>query len=93
MIHLAELIEEEMQERGWTMNDLIMNMGPFFDEKDWGVCHLSWELFLTIREPNVLLGTAMAQQLGDAFGITPAFFLNFHNGWREAEMRKEVEAC
>lgn len=84
MIHLAELIEEEMQERGWDMTQLIMNMGPFEDEKSWGICELSWEMFLCIRTADVILGEPMAIQLGDAFGITPKFFTNFHEAWREA---------
>jgi hypothetical protein len=88
MQHLAELIEEEMTERGWDITDLVMNMGPHADEHDWAVCQLSWEMFLTLRDnPNVVLGEKMAQQLGDAFDITPSFFTNFHEGWREAQKR------
>lgn len=84
MMHLAELIEEEMAERKWSLDDLVMNMGPHFTVNDWNVCKLSWEMFLTVREPNVLLGEVMAEQLGDAFDISPKFFTNFHEMWREA---------
>jgi hypothetical protein len=54
--HLAELLEEEMAERGWTITDLVMNMGPHFSAEDWGICQLSWDLFFAVREPYVILG-------------------------------------
>lgn len=84
MQHLAELIEEEMRERKWSITDLVMNMGPFADEKEWGICQLSWEMFLEVREPYVVLGDMMAQQLSDAFGVNANFFTNFHEAWRAA---------
>jgi plasmid maintenance system antidote protein VapI len=80
--HLAELIEEEMTERGWKIGDLVMNMGPHFTELDWNVCQLSWEMFMAVREPNILLGDRMAEQLSDAFDVSPKFFTNFHEMWR-----------
>jgi hypothetical protein len=85
MMHLAELLEEEMAERKWDMDSLVINMGPFFTEHEWQVAHLSWEMFFAIREPNVLLGDHMAEQLGDAFSISPKFFTNFHEMWRAAQ--------
>ena len=84
-VHLAELIEEEMCERGWDLDRHVMEMGPFFTKQDWGICKLSWEMFLTVREPYVLLGDVMAGQLGDAFGVSPRFFLNFHEMWRKSQ--------
>jgi plasmid maintenance system antidote protein VapI len=82
--HLAEIIEEEMRERGWTITDLVMNMGPFADEREWGICQLSWEMFLEVREPCVVLGDVMAQQLADAFDVDPQFFTNLHEVWRKS---------
>lgn len=87
--HLADLIEEEMLERNWDITDLVMNMGPHADEKDWAVCQLSFEMFLTLRDnPNVILGEHMARQLGDAFDITPSFFTSYHEMWRREALRK-----
>lgn len=88
MMHLAELLEEEMCEREWSMYDLVMNMGPHWSKREWDVCQLSWELFMNVRKPNVLLGEAMAEQLSVAFGINHKFFLNFHEAWRSAELAK-----
>jgi hypothetical protein len=80
--HLAQLIEEEMAARGWMLGDLVMNMGPHFTKHDWDVCQLSWEMFMAVREPNILLGDVMAEQLSDAFDVSPKFFTNFHEMWR-----------
>lgn len=91
--HLAELIEEEMRERGWTMHDLVMHMGPHEDEKAWGICELSFEMFLALTDnPNVILGEHMAQQLGDAFDVTPSFFTNYHDMWRKNALAKTAPA-
>lgn len=84
LIHLTEVLEEEMKERGWGMQELIMNMGPFYSEKEWAIAELSWELFFEVRDKNVVLGEKMAQQLADAFDISPRFFIDFHENWRKA---------
>jgi hypothetical protein len=92
--HLAELIEEEMEARGWKIGDLVMNMGPHFTEHDWNVCQLSWEIFIAVREPNILLGDVMAEQLSDAFDVSPKFFTNFHEMWRSwANAKKEAKSA
>ena len=87
-VHLAEIIQDEMKERGWSMTDLVMNMGPFFTERDWGICQLSWEFFFSAREPYVVLGDTMAKQLATAFDVSPEFFTNLHEGWRKAVQKE-----
>jgi plasmid maintenance system antidote protein VapI len=82
--HLAELIEEEMAERGWTITDLVMNMGPHFSQEEWEICQLSWDLFIAVREPYVILGNEMAEQLSTAFGVSAKFFTSFHENWRKS---------
>lgn len=83
--HLAEIIEDEMNERGWTITDLVMNMGPHYSECDWGICQLSWELFLSVRTPDVVLGDEMADQLETAFDAPAAFFTELHEAWRKEQ--------
>lgn len=82
ILHLAEVIQDEMRERGWDLDRLVMEMGPHYSAEEWGICKLSWELFLEVQEPNILLGEVMAQQLADAFGVSPEFFINLHEEWR-----------
>ncbi len=83
-MHLAELIQDEMNERGWTITDLVMHMGPHFSEEEWGVCQLSWELFFEVRTNDIVLGDTMAEQLEAAFDVPKAFFVAIHENWREA---------
>lgn len=87
--HLADVIHEEMDQRRWTITDLIMNMGPHFSREEWGICQLSWEMFFAVRDPNVVLGDVMAEQLATALGMSAKFFTNFHESWREFERGKE----
>jgi len=88
MLHLADIIEEEMKERGWSITDLVMHMGPHFTEKDWGITQLSWEMFFAVRDPDIALGEVMAEQLEAAFDVDRAFFVNLHEAWRKS--MKEV---
>jgi hypothetical protein len=92
MQHLAELLEEEMTERKWTLDDLVMYMGPHFSQKDWYICKLSWEMFFAVREPGIILGDEMAQQLADALGVSKSFFTNFHEAWRKSQTREAPDA-
>lgn len=84
-VHLADVIQEEMGERGWTLDELVMHMGPHFTPEEWVVCKLSWEMFFAVRERWVILGDVMAQQLSDAFDVSPEFFNRIHEQWRKQE--------
>lgn len=90
--HLADVLLMEMDERGWSIVDLVMNMGPHYSEEEWGVCQLSWEMFFAVREPYVLLGDVMAEQLACAFGVSKQFFINFHEAWRMSVLDSAVTA-
>lgn len=89
--HPSVFIKEEMAERGWSLDDLVMNMGPHFSEKDWGICKLSWEMYLEIgpENANMTLGQEMADELGDAFDVNPQTFLNLHESWMRAHDRTQ----
>ena len=83
-VHLSEIIEDEMRARGWSLDDLVMNMGPHFSEEEWGITKLSWEFFFSCREMrDVVLGDVMAQQLSTAFDVSPIFFTTLHDSWRK----------
>ena len=87
-MHLAELIQDEMRTRNWSLDDLVMNMGPHQSEHDWGICKLSWEFFFGVPDPGVILGAVMAQQLEDAFDVPASFFVAIHEMWRQ-----EAKSC
>lgn len=91
-LHLAEIIEDEMRERKWKLADLIKKMGPFPNKESYGICHLSWEMFLAVRRPDVMLGDVMAEQLAKAFGVDATFLTRLHEDWRKAQPALETEA-
>ena len=82
--HLAEHIQEELEARGWSLDDLAFRMCGI-DPKEWAVTRLAIEMFMEVREANMGLGDNMAQQLSKAFGPSPEFFLNMHEAWRKAQ--------
>jgi hypothetical protein len=69
-----------------------MEMGPHFSAHEWGICKLSWEMFFAVRDPHVVLGATMAEQLEDAFGVDREFFNNLHEAWRAAAGSKAGKA-
>ena len=87
MIHLAEVIDDELAERGWTLDTVMLNSGPYADENEWGITMLTLELFMNLRTPDLLMDDTVANTFAAAFDISPAFFWSFHNNWREAQAK------
>lgn len=83
--HPAEYIQEELDERGWTLRDLVFRMRRYEDAKDWAINMLTFEMYMAVREPGVVLDEEMARDLGTAFGVSAEFFLNLDRAWREGE--------
>lgn len=83
MEHVAELIEQELKERGWTVNDFVFRMKRYESQRDWALHQLAVELFLAVRERDVPLTREMAEQFGLALDVSPEFFLNMHEAWRQ----------
>jgi plasmid maintenance system antidote protein VapI len=81
-LHLSEVINEELHERGWTLRDLVFRMRRYESEKDWGIEMLAMEMFMVVHEKTVTLDQKTADGLGTAFDISPQFFINFHEAWR-----------
>lgn len=89
--HLSEIINEELAERGWSLNDLVFRMRRFESEKDWQIERLAVEMFLTVHDPDILLGD-MAQGFATAFDISPQFFMNCHESWRKWVKERAVKS-
>jgi hypothetical protein len=88
VIHLAEVIEEELKERGWTLYDVMLNSGPYADEKEWLVTRATLDLFMAIRTSSILMDDTVANTFGAAFDISPKFFWAFHNNWRAPHIQE-----
>lgn len=82
--HPGEFINEELEERGWTVRDLVFRMKRYESEKDWATNLLAVEMYLTVHDPNVILGEEMAAEFSQAFGPSAEYFLNLHKLWKES---------
>ena|ERR1700739_1420418 len=86
-LHVAEIVEDAMKERGWTFTGLIDEMGPFESSKAWRGHYLGWKLFFDVREPELQLEPAMATQLGSVFDVPGQLFVDLHEQWRSFAKR------
>ena len=80
--HPTEFIHEELAERGWSVRDLVFRMRRYESERDWAVNCLAVELYLTGHDTGIL-PAKMAEEFGVAFGVSPEYFINLHQQWRE----------
>lgn len=85
----GQFMQEEMDARGWSLEDLHVAIGPTFSGKR----HLCVDLILYIHDRNLILDKYTAKAIAHAFGTSPEFWLNLDAAWREqpAEKRDGVE--
>ncbi len=77
VFHISEMLQEEMDARGWTRDDVYERMG--YDSTD--CC--TFDLLMDVKDKNMLMGPREAQSLCDAFSIPdPAFFIGVYEAWR-----------
>jgi plasmid maintenance system antidote protein VapI len=87
--HPSVFINDELKERGWSLRDLVFRMRRYKSEKDWAVNMLAFEMYMTVHEPDIILGEEMAHDLGTAFNVSPALFLKLHESWRSTQRPAE----
>ncbi len=77
--HPSEFIQEELDARGWDRSDLAVRMGG-----DAARNLLTWDMYREVgpTDPRMQIGEATAQQIADAFGVSPTLFLNLEAAWR-----------
>jgi len=83
-IHVAEIIEAEMRERGWDRVEVARRMQPDADDREWGINLCALEFFLEVRCPNVIVGR-MDVQFATAFGLEAKFINGLHEQWRSQQ--------
>lgn len=76
--HPSVFIKEEFEARGWGIGRLAVEMGG-----NAGINQLIVQMYFEVgpNERGLLLGKDTAEQLGYAFDVSPAYFLNAHNTW------------
>lgn len=80
VFHPAEFILEEMNARGWELDDVAARMGG---NSEMNVLALG--LYLTTRLPGMRLGDKTAAGLGRAFDVDGRYFLNLEAAWFAAQ--------
>ena len=81
----AQLIAEELEERGWDIRDLVGFMGP---EEERAVNHMSVELVLYIDDPRAFIGPDLGAKLDRAFGLSEGFFDQLDRHDKEARANR-----
>lgn len=85
---LAEHLGEEMEARGWTVEDVAIRMGG-----DFGIEVLALALLLSVQEDNLIIEDKTIVRLAAAFDVSPDLFRNLHNTWlRHPDRRQKYEA-
>lgn len=82
--HPSIYIKDELQERGWTLQDLVFRMRRYEGTKDWALNMLAMEMYMAVKEPNIIIDQRMATELGTAFGVSPELWLNLDRLWHES---------
>lgn len=75
---LGHFLREEMDERGWGINDVVARMGG-----DPQVSEMVLRMTLTIEDPDLLLDDETASGLSRAFDVSNEYFINLDKAWRD----------
>ena len=81
--HPSEFIQEELDARGWSLNDLALRM----QQDDVRTSRLALDIYFEVgpHKTGCRLGKSMAADIGQAFGVNPQFFINLENTWLESK--------
>lgn len=74
--HPSEYIQDELDARGWKLDDLVARMGG--DQK---VQQLAMEIYMNTDDPGVRLGDDGAADLAKAFGTSKQIWLGLERAW------------
>ena len=81
-IHPSEIIQDELDARGWDLDDLATKM----HSKDWGITRLALDMYFIVgpQRANCRIGEEMAHQMASAFGVSKELFVNLEKLWLES---------
>lgn len=88
--HPSEFVKEELEARGWTLDDLAMRMAT----SEWGLIRLTLDMFMLVSpdDANMRIGEDMDRQLCAAFGVSQGFFLRLETQWLEWKNRQQQQS-
>lgn len=82
--HLADMIEEEMEARGWDRAELAARMTQY----DLGINSLALDYFMDLRDPDL---TPDYDRLSYALGVSKGFLERVHAQWLAAKKREAAK--
>lgn len=77
VLHVSVFVAEELEARGWTIDDLVERMGG--DD----VTALAVDMIF-LKDDRLILGE-LAEQLGQAFGTGPELWRRLDAAWRASK--------
>lgn len=79
--HVAEVIQEELDTRGWTLDRLTTETEPE-DDREWGIRRLALDFLMELgpTERRMTID-GMADYLAVAFDVPSDFFRNIEAAW------------
>ena len=75
-VHVSEFIQEELDARGWTRQDVYDRLG--YDKSD--CC--AFDILMDVKDKNILMDEKLSKGLGYVFTVDPDLFLRLHEAWR-----------
>lgn len=75
-VHVSEFIQEELEARGWTRQEVYDRLG--YDSAD---C-LAFDLIMDVHDKNILMDEKLSKGLAYVFTVDPDLFWNLHEAWR-----------
>ena len=84
VFHPSVFIREEMNERGYSLKDVVFRMRRYESESDWATQCLAVEKYMVCGplDKNIVLGP-MAEEFAAAFGVNSELFTNLEKSWRQ----------
>ncbi len=74
--HVSEFIQEELEARGWTRDQVYERLG--YDASD---C-LAFELIMDVKDKNILMDEKLSKGLAYVFTVDDDLFRRLHEAWR-----------
>lgn len=85
VFHFSEFICEELSERGWTTEDIAKRMNT---SREFWRDLLIVDLLLCVHDDKLILDDETCGGLARAFGVSPQFFRNLDETWRDFPDRR-----
>lgn len=89
---VGDYLLEEMQARGWSSADLAARMGK--DEKERSIYEIEIDVIVYLsHRDDLAFGPETARALGEAFDVSPEYWLNLQSAYKACRAAHAVHAA